>query len=141
MGDLSDADAVAEVLAHLKQDTQLVEAFGGVDHISGLVEGPWPHLVVSPGPGGDLRDLLAVMDPDVLVEVVGPLDGSMGSAALWRLALKTILSVKAMPERDAEPGRAVVSLVRFTGGLVKQPLASGQTRWQANLSVSISPPG
>jgi len=140
MGELYDADPVAEVLAHFKQDPLVIDAAGGEDHISGMIEGPWPHVVVSPGAGGDLREAVASMEPDVLVEVIGPADGTIGPAALWRIAMKAVVSAKGMPERDHVAGRAVVSAVRFTGGLTKQPLSSGQIRWSATLSVTISAP-
>lgn len=140
MGELYDADPVSAVLAHFWQDQTVLDACGGADHISGQIEAPWPHIVVSPGAGGSLRDMTAVIEPDVLVEVVGPPDGTVGSAALWRIAMICAVSAKKMPERDHAAGQPVVSLVRITGGLGKQPLTSGQTRWSLTLSVSISPP-
>lgn len=140
MGELADADAVAEVLTHVTADAALVAALGGTDHISGRIEGPWPHLVIEPGFGGDLRDLLSSVEPDVNVSVIGPPDETVGSAALWRLTMQTLASIRRMPDRDHQPGRAVVSNVRLTGGLTKQPLTSGQTRWQATVNVTISPP-
>lgn len=141
MGALHDADAVSELLTHFKSDPLVLEAIGGPDHISGLIEGPWPHLVVQPGVGGDLRDLdSAAIEPDVLVDVIGPFDGTVGPAELWRIAMKVLLSAKALPEADHVPGRLVVSKVRVTGGLTKQPLASGQTRWQATVHLTVSAP-
>lgn len=139
MGELWEADPVAEVLRAYKADPSAV-GVPDETHISGQIEGPWPHIVVSPGPGGDLRDALAVIEPDVLVEVIGPADGSIGSAALWRIAMRCITTAKRLEQDVTEPGRPVISQVRFTGGLTKQPLSSGQVRYQANLSVAISPP-
>jgi hypothetical protein len=139
MGDLWEADPVAEVLRAVTANASTV-GVPGPEHVSGQIEGPWPHIVVAPGPGGDLRDAMAVIEPDVLLEVIGPADGSIGPAALWRIAMKCIVLVKGLTEQPTEPGRAVISGVRFTGGLTKQPLASGQTRWQVTLSVAISPP-
>lgn len=140
MSELYDADAVSEVLAELMSDPLVLEEFGGVEHISGLPEGPWPHLVVSPGSGGSLGAALAWHEPDLLLEVVGPVDGTIGPAALWRLMMIVVTTVKAMPERDHVPGRPVVSAVKFTGGITKQPLASGQIRWQATAALTIGLP-
>ena len=133
MGDLSDADPVAEVLRAVRAAAADV-GVPDASHVSGIIEGPWPHIVVSPGPGGDLRDARAVIEPDVLVEVVGPADGTIGPAALWRIAMKCVLLAKGLPERDHEPGRPVISDVRFTGGLAKQRLSSGQTRREGSLA-------
>lgn len=141
MGELVDADGVSEVLAHCKADADLLAALGGgPEHISGLNEGPYPHLVVSPGFGGDLRDLLAVHVAEVLVEVYGPLDGSVGSHDLWRILMRALVSIKGMPERAHVPGRAIVSGVTVIGGITRQPLESGQMRWQAITNVAVSPP-
>lgn len=141
MGDLADADAVAEVLLHLKGDTALLESFAGTAaNVSGIPEAPFPHIVVSPGAGGDPRDLLASHEPEVLLEWWAPGDGSVGSADLWRLAMRTLTSLKQMPERNQPAGRAVVCGVRVTGGLTRQPLESGQLRWQATINVAVAPP-
>lgn len=140
MGELYEADAVSEVLAHFKTDPRVVEAVGGEDRISGLTEAPWPRIVVSPGAGGDMREAQSSIEPYVLVEVVGPLDGTIGPAELWRTAMKCVTSAKSMPERDHVVGRAIVSRVRLIGGVNKQPLLSGQTRWSLTLAVAISPP-
>lgn len=141
MGDLADADAVAEVLTHLKGDTTLLASFGGSPaNVSGLPEAPFPHIVVSPGAGGDLRELLASHEPEVLLEWYAPGDGSIGSADLWRVAMRTLTSLKQMPERVQPAGRPVVCDVRVTGGLTRTPLESGQLRWQATVNVTIAPP-
>ena len=140
MSELYEADALSEVLAHLLSDPSVVEAFGGADHITGLPEGPFPHLVVSPGPGGDLGEALSSITPDVQLESLGGPDGETGSHELWQLLMRAVVSVKGMPERDHVSGRPVVTFVRFIGGVAKQNLSSGQTRWQATASVSITPP-
>ncbi|HET9656745.1 MAG TPA: hypothetical protein VFP72_15440 [Kineosporiaceae bacterium] len=149
MGDQADADPVSIALAHLRTDSTVLAAFGGADHISGLVEAPWPHLRVTQGPGGSLRDLRWALTSDVILEVYGAPDGSPGDAEMRRLGMRAVLAVKALQDKVYGPAEPVVSRVVPATNLAPSPvtgvgnlmeLATGQSRWTATLTLTLRPP-
>lgn len=141
MTDPSAADPLAVVVAWLRAHPRIAAEFGGPEHVSGLLEAPWPHLVVSPGPGGDLGDLYWLSSPEVTLEVYDDPAGTRGRAALRRLAMIAAVVCKELADRtDHSPTEPVVSEVRPTGVLAWSPLATGQPRWTLNLGITLRPP-
>lgn len=138
--DLSAADPIAEVIAWCKTHPKVLAAFGSADHVSGLIEAPWPRLRVDVGPGGDLGDLRWESTTEVTLEAYDDPKGSRGKAALRGLLLVAAQAVKELPDREHVPGSAVVSLVRPSGVLAFTPLASGQLKWTLGLLVTMHPP-
>ena len=53
-GQVWDADPVAASHTWLRNDPTVLAEFGHEDHVTGIRESPWPHLIVGPGEGGDL---------------------------------------------------------------------------------------
>lgn len=140
MAEFEDADAVVEVLAWLRSDPDVLAAFGGPDHVTGLMEAPWPHLRVAASAGGDAGDLTWDSRPEVVLEVYGDPQGTVGSAALRRLLLLVGRVLKRMPAtRDVGAGETVVCDVRPVGAAAPQTLSSGQARWTMTVSVTIHP--
>jgi hypothetical protein len=139
--DISDADPVAVVHDWLRNHPDQTALLGGPEHVSALVEGPWPHVVVSDGPGGDLRDLVWSTEPMVTLEVVGHPDGYPGPAALRKLAIQQALLVAQLPEREVTSTQSVVSKVKPAGVLAWAPLFNGQQpRFVMDLLITIRPP-
>lgn len=136
---LADADPVSELLAWLQQSPEAAEALGGSGRVSGILEAPWPHLVVTHGPGGDLRDLRWATSPEVTLEVYGDPGGWPGRAELRRILLRCAAAAQARVEAPYVPGRPVVSGVHPSGLLVWSPLVDGQPRWLMNLLVTLHP--
>jgi len=135
--DLADADAVGAVLAALRGDAELVAEFGGIEHITGKIEGPWPHLTVSPGGSIAIGERRASVDADVLLEVTGPFEATVGSHRLWQLLMKAIGVVHRIAEEPTAPG-GVELTNPSASSLNRQNMPSGQVRWQSNVAVVAS---
>lgn len=139
MADLTATDPVAEAVAHLKSHPGVLSAFGGAEHISGVVEAPWPHLRVDLGPGGDLGDLLWATTVEVTLEVYDDPAGTRGKAALRALTLTAALALMELTDRVPTTGQPVISRVRPSGMVAFTPLASGQLRCTLGMLVTIRP--
>jgi hypothetical protein len=138
--DLSDADPVAVVLDWLTYHPSIITLLGGAEHVSGLAEGPWPHVVVSDAPSGDLRDLVWSAELGVTLEVIGHPNGAPGQSALRKLAFQLAGLVAELPERDVTSSDPVVSRVRSSGVAAWAPMSNGQPRWLLDLLLTIRPP-
>ncbi|MEW1700109.1 hypothetical protein ACIQCR_17125 [Streptomyces sp. NPDC093249] len=117
----------------------MARALGGPDRVSGISEGPWPHLRVCHGPGGDLRTLTWAIEPEVILEVYGDPGGWPGQAELRRILLVCATAAADFPGAPHSPGRPVVCGVRPSGMLVWSPLVDGQPRWLLGLLVAMHP--
>ncbi|OEJ21115.1 hypothetical protein [Streptomyces subrutilus] len=136
---LADADPVSELLAWLQQSTGVADALGGPGRVSGIPEAPWPHLVVTHGPGGDLRDLTWATSPEVTLELHGDPGGWPGRAELRRILLLCATAAKKVVEAPHVPGLPVISGIAPSGTLIWSPLVDGQPRWILTLAVTIHP--
>jgi hypothetical protein len=148
VADLADADAVAVVIDWLGSHDRLTTALtaldigevDGADHISGIPEAPWPHVVVTEGAGGDLGDLRYWSIPEVQIEVFDDYEGSTGEAEIIRIAKIAVMAVRELTERvDVPPGEPVVPYVRATSGLFPEPAETGQNRAVVTLALTIRP--
>ncbi|MGW3627872.1 hypothetical protein, partial [Streptomyces sp. NPDC000880] len=128
-----------EVLAWHPQPPTAAEALGGPGRVSGIAEGPWPHLRVTHGPGGDLRDLRWATSPEVTLKAYGDPGGWPGQAELRRILLRCATAATEFVEEPHIPGRPVISGIRPSGLLVWSPLIDGQPRWLMNLLVTLHP--
>ncbi|MER5966801.1 transposase [Streptomyces sp. NPDC002057] len=97
--------------------------------MSGIEEGPWPHLRVDHGPGGALRDLRWAIAPAVTLEVLGDPGGWPSKAELRRILLRCAQAAQELVEAPHVPGRPVISGIRPSGLLIWAPLVTGQPRW------------
>lgn len=140
MSSLSDADPVAEVIWHFLNTPEVEDLLGGADRVSGEMEGPFPHLTVTPGSTGDLTTLRGRVVHEVTVQLYGPMDHSIGAAELWRRLVRILEIGTRMPDRDHPAGRPVVARVVVQGGVTRQPLSSGQMRLNATLNVTLGLP-
>lgn len=136
---LADADPVSVLLAWLKQSPEAADALGGPGRVSGLVEAPWPHLVIGHGPGGDLGDLRWVTTPEVTLEAYGDPGGWPGKAELRRILVRCAQAAQSIVEAPHTPGRPVINGVKPSGLLLWSPLVDGHPRWLLNLSVTLHP--
>lgn len=136
---LADADPLPQVLAYLQQHPDVTEALGGPGHVSGLLEEPWPHITVTPGPGGDLRNLRWDTVMDISIEAYGDPSGWPGPAELRRLALLAVAVCVELPDADRPPGAPVITAVSPSGALAWTPLETGQPRWSTGVLVTSHP--
>lgn len=139
MPTLADVNPVAEVLAWLQSHTSVLAAVGGVSHISGRVEPPYPHIRVEPSPGGSYRDLRWAIEPEITVTTVGDVDGSPGQAALRRIHHIVLLATAEIPRRTHQPGQTVVSHVRAVSGTAPLATPLGSRGWTTALTVVCHP--
>ena len=140
MGDLSDADPVGEVIWRFRNSAEIDEILGGPDRVSGLMEEPWPHLRVIPGSTGEMSTMRGRLVHEVTLELYGPMDGSIGTAALWRAMARLLILANRFPDQPHPDGRAVFSRANVQGGITRQPLTNGQLRYVATLNVTLLPP-
>lgn len=133
------ADPLPVVLAWLRQHPTVLAAIGGPEHISGVMEAPWPHLRVTSGPGGDLRDMTWETVSEVTLEVYGDPSGWPGPAELRRLLLLAARVCVDIPHHDGATGHPVISDVGPSGVVAVTPLLTGQQRWTLGLLVTSHP--
>jgi hypothetical protein len=134
----ADVDPVAAALAYLKAVPEVVDAFGGADHISGEIEAPWPRLRISDGPGGSLGNLRWATAPEIMLEVFGDPTGWPGKAEVRRLTMLAAAALVRLPEQDPPAPGPVVALVTV-GTLSETPLTSGQPHYSLTLSMVMHP--
>ncbi|MFF9901227.1 hypothetical protein [Streptomyces longispororuber] len=137
--ELADADPVSVLLSWLQQHPKATAALGGPGRVSGIAEAPWPHLRITHGPGGDLRDLTWATAPEVTLEVYGDPSGWPGQAELRRITMACAAAAKDIVEAPHAPGRPVISGIRPSGTLVWSPLVDGTPRWILGLLVTLHP--
>lgn len=133
------ADPLPAVLEWLRQHPAITAAFGGPDHVSGVMEAPWPHLCVTPGVSSDLRDLQWDTVSDVTLDVYGDPAGWPGPAELRRLLLLAARICSEIPPSSGAPELPVISAVAPSGLLAAIPLQNGQQRWTLGLRVTSHP--
>lgn len=135
-----DADAVAEVLTWLRQHPAAAAYLGDPPSISGELEPPWPHLIVTEGTGGDLREMQYGHEQEVEFQLVSHPTGAPGKAALRKAIVALMRAVTELPERDVTlASQAVVSRVKPSGTLHYDKLSTGQLQYTGSLSVTIRP--
>lgn len=141
MATIADADAVAELITRFQGSAMVEEEFGGAEHVSGAVEGPWPHIAVAPSGGGDLRGLVGgSIATGVKIEFIADPGRSVGAAELWRKAMKVLIEAAGYAEQDTPDGRPVIANVTPVDYPAEQATISGQDRVIATLEVVIAPP-
>lgn len=139
-GTQADVDPVALCYQWLRDHPDTPTVLGGPDHVSGIAEDPWPHVVLDDGLNGDLRDGWS-QEHEVTVEVLGHPDGTPGKAALRALAMRVLDLLRAMPEAPVtDPAAPVVSRVRPSGVFAYTPQANGQPRYVLGVYVTARPP-
>lgn len=140
MAEFEDADATAVVYAWLRDHPVVADEFGGPEHVTGVYEGPWPHLVVSPGNGGtDDDDMAWQSTQEVRLAVWDSYGNEVGRAGLLRLARLVRRLCAELPERDQPSGETVVCTVRSSGALLWSPASDGQGQAQVSLLVTVHP--
>lgn len=139
MADLSSVDPVARVIGHLQSHTGVLLAFGGANHISGLMEAPWPHLRVTDGEGGDLRGMRWSGEFEVMLECYGDPGATIGEGEVRRLCLLAGFAVKELEDADHVPGTSPVSFVGPSGVAINQKLTNGQYRFTMGLTLVMRP--
>lgn len=139
MATLADVNPVAEVLSWLQSHSGVLAAVGSSAHVTGLVEPPYPHIQVTPGPGGDYRDFVWDIAPDVVISTWGDVDGTPGQAALRRVHHLVLAACVELPRRVHSTGQTVVSSVvpRSAAAVVGSPL--GSRGWTTTLTVICHP--
>jgi hypothetical protein len=139
---LALADALKAMLRHLRQHAGvLAEVSGDAARVGGTVEAPYPRFFVGPSSGGDDRDLRWLIEPELAVATYGDLDGTPGSAELWRMHYVLLGActevVGAAPAADI----GVVSLVSSSSSARWEPEPlTGEPAWRSTLRVRIHPP-
>ena len=134
-----EVNPVAEVIAWLEAHPDLAAESITADHVSGVVEAPWPHIRVTPSPGGFLNDLVHAHAEEVQVEVLDHPGGTLGQAGLRRLLLLVARVVGELDDRDVTAGQTVISDVRSTSGAVWSPLSDGHLRYLTTFQITAHP--
>lgn len=135
-----DCDPVPLALEWCRAHPRVLAEIGGPGHISGIREAPFPHLAVSAGTETDVGDMrTSALIGEVNFELWGPPDGTMGPAALRRLAFVIAEAMVEIPEADYVPGAPVVSVVRINRAPSKQDLTNGQRRWSFTAAITMRP--
>lgn len=137
-GDLSTVDPVAIVVQYLRTHAGVLAAFGAPENISSVVEAPWPHLRVTDGEGGDMRDLRWTADYEVMFECYGAPLGKTGEVETRRLLMVAIEAVKELEDAD-QPSGPVVARVEPSGVAVRNPQDNGQYKFTFGLHLTIHP--
>jgi hypothetical protein len=148
--DQTGIEPVALALAWLQQHPRVTAAWGGADHVSGLVEAPWPHLRVMAGPGGSLRRGIWTRDQEVRLEGITDPAGTTGEYAISQLVLVAVGALLELADQPTAPGDPVISFARPIGtvgrdsstgfgGIAGQQLTSGQVRYSASVMLTGHP--
>ncbi|HEY1177008.1 MAG TPA: hypothetical protein VGF17_12695 [Phytomonospora sp.] len=137
----ADADPVEVVLDWLRGDPEVLDLLGGPEHLSGIPEAPWPHLVVGDGTAGDLRDFRWDAELEVTLNLYGAPDGAPGASAIRRLLYRIAARAAALADEQAvEVTTPVVSRVKPSGRDIAQALSNGQPLLSLGVLVTIRPP-
>lgn len=138
----ADVDPVAVTLAWFKTHAQVAGLLGDpANHVSGIHEAAWPHLIIGEGVAADLRAGDWDGEYEVAFHLVGHPNGAPGKAELRRLSAKLLSVALRMPdEMPAGPTDVVVSRARPSGAYVYQPLASGQPSYHFAALLVMRPP-
>lgn len=137
----ADADPVAVVLDWLTGHADVATLLGGPEHVTGISETPWPHLVVDEGTGGDLRDYRWDAEYEVVLELWSHPNGAPGKAAMRDLMMRLLRLAADLPDQQTvDATTPVVSRVRPSGTYAWQPLTNGQLKLVAGLYITIRPP-
>ncbi|MEU3455582.1 hypothetical protein ABZ671_18575 [Micromonospora sp. NPDC006766] len=137
-----DVDPVAIALAELASATEVLAEYGpdGAAHVSGLNEGPYPHLQIRPSPGGDDNRLLWSVTGEVALLAWAHPDGRPGSAELRRLLYRAVKHLVGTADRESIPGRPVVVDAYAVGSARLQPdPATGQLCWAHTVQIIAHP--
>lgn len=137
--DLARADPLPAVIAWLDAHPAVAGELGGTGRVAGTNEPPYPRLRLTDPPGDD-RQLRWLMAARLRVEALGDLDGSPGKAALRRVLYVALGALKELPDQPANAGGVVITEVVSSAGGGWSPLASGQPRYLATVSVYAHPP-
>lgn len=137
--DVVDADALAVVLAALNAHQGLRDAFGHGEapFASSRNEPPYPHVKITDTPGGTDRTLHWLTSQELTVETHGDLDGTPGKAALRRLHVLVLQTIRDLP--TAEQDHPVVTGVTFPGARGYVPEPTGQPRYLSRVQIQIHP--
>lgn len=139
--DLSAADPIVAALTWLRQHPAMLAEFGDASRISGTNEAPYPRSLVQPSAGGDDRDMVWLMEPEISMVTIGDLDGTPGQAELRRLhyvALGVLAQIVGAP---AAPDLPVVTRVTPSSSARFEPEPlTFQPAWRSTLLLVIHPP-
>lgn len=140
-GGIADADAISVALSWLRQHPLFLAEFGSAEHVSGVLEAPWPHLVVGDGPGGSEYEGRWRSTQEVSLELYGHPSGLHGKAALKRYSRIVMACLIDLADSQVVgPSQPAVSLVEPSGVLAFQPLQTGQGRYTFGALVTLRPP-
>lgn len=139
--DLAAADPIAAMLAWLRQHPRVLAEFGDASRVAGTNEAPYPRVMVSPSAGGDDRDLIWLLEPEISVVTYGEPDGTPGQAELRRLHYVVLAAATEIVGWSPPPTIGVTSLVRSSSAArwEAEPL-TGEPAWRSTLVMRIHPP-
>lgn len=136
---IADLDPVAWALSTLAGSSDVVGAFGGADHVSGLPEQPWPHLEVADAAAGDDRNLWSIDTAITLAAWADPAGHPTGRAGLRKLcyiAVATLIGAARAPYT----GGPVVVAAESTRAVSWSPISTtGQQRYLSVITVRAHP--
>ena len=143
MDSLLAADPVARIVAHLQAaltpapgDTE--NALAGCRTVSAHNEPPYPCIVVSDPPGGDVGRGQWIVRTAVQIEVMGAPDGSVARSTLKAVAYAAIARLASLPEAPYDPfWPTITDVTAAAPGW--SPMPSGQGRYLFRATVTSHP--
>jgi hypothetical protein len=136
-GDLTQADGVSLALTWLQGHSRVLAAFA--DRVGGVVEPPYPRLVVVPGLSSfDAIGWSSAQDVDL--RVYDDRAGATGDAELRRLCALALLAVLEMDDQSYGPADAVIYSALTVTGPTSSPETGGHNRWVATARLGLHPP-
>lgn len=142
MASFEEADAVAEVLAWLGEHPVTLTLLGDpTPSLSGILEAPWPHLIVTEGVDGDLRNMTWEHEQEVVLQLVSDPTGAPGKAALRKQVLQLAKAAVELSDQPRTATEVVTCNVRPTNVPPRyQQLTTGQLSYSVSLMVTVHPP-
>lgn len=133
------ADPAAFIVRYLAQHPVLLEALGGPGRVGPRNRPPYPRVVVTDQPGGQIRPTVWAIDTEYLFEIMGDPDGSQGRQQLRAIMLTVEGLMAELPAAAREPGDPVVTAVSFYGSGGFTETADRQKRYIATATVTSHP--
>lgn len=139
MTDLTLTDGIAVAVARLKGDSTVLSAYGSAGAVSGVVEPPYPHLLVTAGPS-TIDQPGWRLTQDIDLAAYADRQNDPGDAELRRLLTIGVESLRQLPAVGvADDTETIVTYVEVITG--PQPLheVGGYQRWIAGLRLHLHP--
>lgn len=136
---LVGADPLRRAVGHLSRSPVVAGALGGPGRVGGTNAPPYPRLLVTDPPGGDLRSGRWLTATSVQLELYGDPDATQTRDQLRRAMLTVLAELVRLPEAPPGPGEPVITAVTLDGGVGFSATATRQKRYLAGATIWAHP--